>query len=68
MMDVGVSDVAGLLADGVVDGGYSLAQVDVDHVMQFLWFVSVVELVQLAVLVLVAGMFFGYLVTRKWGD
>ena len=36
--------------------------------MQFLWLLSVVELVQLAVLVIVAGMLFGYLVTRKWGD
>lgn len=68
MMDGGVADVASL-PDGVLaDGGYSLSQVDVDHVMQFLWFVSVVELAQLAVLVLVSGMFFGYMVTRKWGD
>lgn len=66
MMDGGVSDVADLLADGVGDGGYSLAQVDVDHVMQFLWFLSAVELVQLVALLLVAGLLFSQILTRKW--
>lgn len=65
-MDGGVTDVVGL-ADGVLaDGGYSLSQVDVDHVMQFLWFVSMVELIQLVALFLVAGLVFSQILTRKW--
>lgn len=66
MMDGGVSDVVGLLADGVADGGYSLAQVDVDHVMQFLWSIEVIQILQLALLVVIAGLIFGLALTKRW--
>ena len=62
------ADGALLSGSDPVGSSYSLLDSDVQAVMQFLWLLSVVELVQLAVLVIVAGMLLGYLVTRKWGD
>lgn len=55
------------LASAVVDAGsYSLSQVDIDRLFGFMAFLGVVELFQLAVLVIVSGLIFGALVTRKW--
>lgn len=66
MMDGSVPDVVGL-ADGVLaDGGYSLSQVDVDHVMQFFWMIVMVDLFQLVATLVLLGVVLGAVLTRKW--
>lgn len=65
-MDGDVANVANLPVDSVADVGFSLSQVDVDQAFQFLWFISVGEVFIIALLVLIAGLVFGSIVTRKW--
>lgn len=48
------------------EAGYSLTQLDVDHVFSLFSLVAFVELAQLALLVLLVGLVFGGYVTRKW--
>lgn len=60
------SNVADLVDDSAAAVGYSLSQIDVDHVFDFLWFLAVSEIFQLAMLVIIAGLIFGALVTRRW--
>ena len=65
-MDGGVADVVDL-PDGVLaDGGYSLSQVDVDHVMQFFWMITVLDLFQLVAILALIGAVLGAVLTRKW--
>lgn len=60
------SNVADLVDDSAAAVSYSLSQIDVDHVFDFLWFLAVSEILQLAMLVIIAGLIFGALVTRRW--
>lgn len=52
---------------GVSDSAaYALTQLDVDHLFQFLWFMSVAEIFQFVMLVLIAGLIFGIILTNRW--
>ncbi len=45
---------------------YTLTQTDVTNVMQFLWFLSLVEIFQFVMLVLISGLIFGIILTKRW--
>lgn len=61
-----MTDDATAAVEVAQEAGYALSQVDVDHVFEFFALLSICELAQLAVLVIVAGLIVGALVTRKW--
>ena len=46
-------------------GSYSLLESDVQAVMQFLWALEVTEILQLVLLVLIAGLIFGLILTKR---
>lgn len=64
--DTPLVNAAEAAADLAQDAGFSLSQVDVDHVFQLLSLLTFIELAQFVLLVLLAGLVFGGLVTRKW--
>ena len=49
-----------------VGGSYSLLESDVQALMQFLWALEVTEILQLVLLVLIAGLIFGLILTKRW--
>lgn len=65
-MDGVVANVVDSAAGVVADGGYSLSQVDVDHAMQFLWMITMLDIFQLVAMLLLLGVCLGAVLTRKW--
>ena len=60
--------VDGALLSGSSGTGatYSLLESDVQAMMQFLWALEVTEILQLVLLVLIAGLIFGLILTKRW--
>lgn len=59
-------DGALLSGSDLVGGSYSLLESDVQALMQFLWALEVTEILQLVLLVLIAGLIFGLILTKRW--
>ena len=59
-------DGALLSGSDPVGGSYSLLGSDVQALMQFLWALEVTEILQLVLLVLIAGLIFGLILTNRW--
>lgn len=52
---------------GAADGAaYALSQSDVTNMFQMLWMVEITQIFQFVALVLIIGLIFGLILTRKW--